>query len=178
MELKGSKTEKNLWTAFAGECQARTKYNYWANRARKDNLDIVARIFDETADNEKEHGELWFKRLGQINETYDNLMMAAAGEHEEWTDMYKKFSEVAKEEGFEDLSVQFARIASIEKHHEERYREYAKKLKDGTLFNSKKETTWECLNCGYHMKRTKNAPDACPACFHPKGYFKEDSAAD
>jgi rubrerythrin len=176
-KLKGSKTEQNLWTAFAGESQARNKYTYWASKARKDGLEVVARIFDDTADNEKEHAKLWFKQLDQINETYDNLLMAAAGEHEEWTDMYKKFSEVAKEEGLTDLSEQFAKIASIEKHHEERYREYAAKLKDGTLFNSKKETTWECLNCGYHME-TKNAPEVCPACFHPKGYFKEDAGAD
>ena len=177
MELKGSKTEKNLWTAFAGESQARNKYNYWASKARKDGFEVIARIFDETADNEKEHAKLWFKQLDQIQGTYENLLMAAAGEHEEWTDMYKKFSEVAKQEGFMELSVQFANIANIEKHHEERYREYAKKLKDDTLFKSAKATTWECLNCGHH-EEGKGAPEVCPACFHPQGYFKMDDAAD
>jgi len=180
--LKGSKTEKNLWTAFAGESQARNKYNFWASKARKDGLEVVARIFDETAENEKEHAKLWFKKLDQIVDTYENLLMAAAGEHEEWTDMYKKFSEVAKQEGFMDLHVQFANIASIEKHHEERYREYAKKLKNGTLFkcaskDPKCVCTWECLNCGFHME-SKDAPQACPACFHPQGYLKLDNAAD
>jgi len=176
-ELKGSQTEKNLWTAFAGESQARNKYNYWASKARKENLEVVARIFDETAENEKEHAKLWFKHLGQIKDTPENLLMAAAGEHEEWTDMYKKFSEVAKKEGFMELSVQLSNIAKIEKHHEERYREYAKKLKDGTLFKSAKPTTWECLNCGHH-EDGKAAPQVCPACFHPQGYFKEDACED
>jgi len=182
-ELKGSKTEKNLLTAFAGESQARNKYNYWASKARKDGLEVIARIFDETAENEKEHAKLWFKKLGLIQDTYENLLMAAAGEHEEWTDMYKGFSKVAKEEGFNDLSEQFARIASIEKHHEERYREYAKKLKDGTLFKCPCNGTetcrcmWECINCGYHMI-AKEAQKECPACFHPIGYFKHDSCED
>ena len=177
MELKGSKTEANLKTAFAGESQARNKYNYWASKARKDNLEVVARIFDETAENEKEHAKLWFKKLDLIKETYDNLLMAAAGEHEEWTEMYKGFSETAKKEGFNDLAVQFANVASIEKQHEERYREYAKKLKDGTLFinncNCKPKCTcgWECLNCGHHTTDV-NAPEKCPTCFHPQGYFK------
>lgn len=182
MELKGSKTEQNLKTAFAGESQARNKYNYWAGKARKDNLEVIARIFDETADNEKEHAKLWFKHLGLINETYDNLLMAAAGEHGEWTDMYKEFSETAKKEGFNELAIQFAQIASIEKRHEERYREYAKKLKAGTLFkcdckDPKCLCTWECLNCGFHLK-AKDAPEKCPACFHPQGYFKMDDAED
>ena len=180
MELKGTKTESNLWTAFAGESQARNKYNYWASKARKDGFEVIARIFDETADNEKEHAKLCFKHLSQIKDTYDNLLMAAAGEHEEWTDMYKKFSEVAKKEGFADLSKQFARIASIEKHHEERYRDYAKKLKDGTLFKCTCKDcvcTWECVNCGFHLK-AKDAPAECPACNHPRGYFKLDNAAD
>jgi len=180
MELKGSKTEKNLWTAFAGESQARNKYNYWASKARKDGFEVIARIFDETAENEKEHAKLWFKHLGQIKDTPENLLMAAAGEHEEWTDMYKGFSETAKKEGFTDLADQFARIASIEKHHEERYREYAAKLKDGTLFKCTCKDcvcTWECLNCGYHLE-SKTAPEVCPACFHPQGYFKEDCCKD
>ena len=170
MELKGSKTEENLKTAFAGESQARNKYNYWASKARKDNLEVIARIFDETAENEKEHAKLWFKKLDLIQGTYENLLMAAAGEHGEWTDMYKGFSEVAKQEGFIDLSIQFANIAGIEKLHEERYRDYAQKLKDGALFKSAKETTWICQNCGFHHK-AKSAPENCPACFHPQGYF-------
>lgn len=173
MELKGSKTEENLKTAFAGESQARNKYTYWASKARKDNLEVIARIFDDTAENEKEHAKLWFKRLDLIKDTYDNLLMAAAGEHEEWTDMYKGFSEVARKEGFAEIADQFARVASVEKQHEERYREYAKKLKDGTLFKSAKSTTWECLNCGFDVNG-KEAPEACPACFHPRGYFKAE----
>jgi len=182
MELKGSKTEENLKTAFAGESQARNKYNYWASKARKDGLEVIARIFDETADNEKEHAKLWFKKLDLIKDTYDNLLMAAAGEHEEWTEMYKGFSEVAKQEGFADLAKQFAIIAGIEKHHEERYREYAKKLKSGTLFtcvckDPKCVCIWECLNCGFHAKG-REAPKECPACVHPQGYFKEDACED
>lgn len=173
MELKGSKTEENLKTAFAGESQARNKYTYWASKARKDNLEVIARIFDDTAENEKEHAKLWFKRLDLIKDTYDNLLMAAAGEHEEWTDMYKGFSEVARKEGFAEIADQFARVASVEKQHEERYRECAKKLKDGTLFKSAKSTTWECLNCGFDVDG-KEAPEACPACFHPRGYFKAE----
>ena len=183
MNLKGSKTEENLKYAFAGESQARNKYNFWAGKARKDGLEVVARIFDETADNEKEHAKLWFKHLDLIQDTYENLLMAAAGEHEEWTDMYKRFSETAKKEGFVDLSAQFALIASIEKHHEERYRDAAEKLKDGTLFkcicsgNPNCECTWECLNCGFHITG-KDAPNVCPACHHPQGYFKLDNCAD
>jgi rubrerythrin len=177
MELKGSQTEKNLWTAFAGESQARNKYNFWAGKARKEGLEVIARVFDETAENEKEHAKLWFKRLEQILDGHTNLLKAAAGEHEEWAEMYKGFSLTAKKEGFAELAEQFAHIASIEKHHEERYLEYAKKLKDGTLFEQKKVSTWECLNCGNHTVG-KAAPDVCPACFHPKGYFKLDNAED
>ena len=172
MELKGTKTEENLKTAFAGESQARNKYNYWASKARKDGFEVIARIFDETAENEKEHAKLWFKHLGEIKDTYENLLAAAAGEHGEWTDMYKKFSETARKEGLTDLADQLARIASIEKNHEERYREYASKLKAGMLFKAAKETTWECLNCGFHVK-SKFAPETCPACFHPQGYFND-----
>ena len=171
MELKGSKTEANLWTAFAGESQARNKYNYWASKARKEGLEVVARIFDETAENEKEHAKLWFKELGQINGTVENLLAAAAGEREEWTDMYKGFAEVAKKEGFADLAVAFEHVAGIEKHHEERYAGLAKALNEKTLFKSATEVTWECMNCGKHV-RGKNAPEICPACFHPQGYFK------
>jgi len=177
MELKGTKTEENLKTAFAGESQARNKYNFWASKARKDGFEVVARIFDETADNEKEHAKLWFKHLDFIKDTYENLLMAAAGEHEEWSDMYKGFSETAKKEGFADLAAQFAFIASIEKHHEERYLDYAAKIKSEALFKSPTPTTWECLNCGFHIEG-KDAPKTCPACHHPQGYFKQDSCAD
>lgn len=172
MELKGSKTEENLKTAFAGESQARNKYTYWASKARKEGNEVVARIFEETADNEKEHAKLWFKSLGLIQETPENLLIAAAGEHEEWTDMYKKFSEIAKKEGFNDLAIQFANVAKIEKEHEDRYRAYAKKLKDGMLFKQPKEIVWKCLNCG-HDHKGKEAPKVCPTCLHPQGYFKD-----
>ena len=171
MELKGSKTEANLWAAFAGESQARNKYGYWASKARKEGLEVVARIFEETAENEKEHAKLWFKQLGGINGTAENLLAAAAGENEEWTNMYKGFAATAKKEGFNDLAKAFEYVAGIEKLHEERYRKYADALKKGTLFTSTKEATWECLNCGMQVKG-KKAPDLCPACTHPQGYFK------
>ena len=171
MELKGTKTEKNLWTAFAGESQARNKYNYWAGKARKEGYEVVARVFDETADNEKEHAKLWFKMLGQINATVENLVEAAAGEHHEWTDMYKNFAIVAKEEGFGDIAELFSQVAEIEKHHEERFLRYAEHIKKGTLFARDKEKVWECLNCGRH-EHGKKAPEVCPTCAHPIGFFK------
>lgn len=183
LTLKGSKTEANLKAAFAGESQARNKYNYWASKARKDNLEVIARIFDETAENEKEHAKLWFKHLGMIKDTYENLLMAAAGEHGEWTDMYKEFSETAKQEGFNDIANQFANIASIEKQHEERYLKHAQKLKDGTIFKNvckcepKCECGWTCLNCGFHTSDA-NAPHVCPACLHPQGYFKSNCTCE
>lgn len=172
MELKGTQTEKNLETAFAGESQARNKYNFFASRARKDGLEVVARVFDETAENEKEHAKLWCKHLKGIGDTHANLLAAAAGEHGEWTDMYKEFAKIAKKEGFKELSEQFEHIAGIEKAHEERYLGLAKALKDGTLFSKKTAVTWECLNCGKHVT-DKKAPQVCPACFHPQGYFVE-----
>jgi len=174
MKLTGSKTEKNLKEAFAGESQARNKYNYWASRARKDGLEVIARIFDETADNEKEHAKLWVKHLDMINDTHENLLAAAAGEHGEWTDMYKRFSEVAREEGFADIAEQFSKIAAIEKLHEQRYSDFAARLQDGRLFKSGKDSTvWHCLNCGFHYVGA-DAPKACPACHHPQGYFEQE----
>jgi len=174
--LQGTKTETNLQTAFAGESQARNKYTYWASKARKDGFEVIARIFEETAENEKEHAKLWFKKLGLVQATHENLLSAAAGEHEEWTDMYKKFAEIAKQEGFADLSAQLAGVAKIEKQHEERYRAYAKRLKEGTLFkctckDPKCKCKWECLNCG-HTHSGKEAPGVCPTCAHPQGWFK------
>jgi len=171
MELKGSKTEKNLEHAFAGESMARNKYDYWAGQARKDGYEVIARIFEDTAMNERAHAKLWFKKLGLMKDTYENLLMAAAGEREEWTEMYKGFSEVAKQEGFNDLAEQFAHIASIEKHHEERYAEFAKMLKDGTLFSEPTAIKWECVNCGFHVNE-KEASKVCQACQHPQGFFK------
>jgi rubrerythrin len=170
MELKGSKTEQNLHTAFAGESQARNKYNYFASKARKEGYEVIARVFEETAGNEKEHAELWFKKLGGINDTMANLLSAAAGEHYEWADMYKEFSETAEKEGFKDLAKQFADIGAIEKTHEARYLRIHDELKNGTLFSKKTEIEWECLNCGHHING-KDAPELCPACFHARGYF-------
>ena len=170
MELKGSRTEANLWAAFAGESQARNKYNYWAGRARKEGLEVVARLFDATAENEKEHAKMWFKHLGQINDTISNLARAAQGEREEWTQMYKEFAKIAKNEGFESIAREFEQVAQIEKHHEERYAGVAGRLKSDTLFEEKTVVVWECLNCGRHEK-AKKAPEVCPTCAHPRGYF-------
>jgi len=171
MELKGSKTEANLKTALAGESEARNKYNWFASRARKDGLEIIARVFDETAENEKEHAKMWFKKLDGIGDTTANLLAAAAGEHYEWSDMYKKFAEEAKREGFSELAEEFAAVGAIEKLHQQRYLSLAKGLTEGTLFKSSKSVTWECVNCGAHVV-SKTAPEPCPVCSHPKGYFK------
>ena len=171
MELKGSKTEKNLMTAFAGESQARNKYDYFASRAKKDGYEQIAAIFQETALNEKGHAKMWFKELGGIGDTPANLLAAAAGEHEEWTDMYKRFSEEAKAEGFDRLAVLFAKVAEIEQHHEERYRKLAQNIKDGVVFSSDGDRIWVCRNCG-HVVIGKKAPEVCPCCLHPKSYFE------
>jgi rubrerythrin len=170
MELKGSKTEKNLHTAFAGESEARNKYTFFASKARKEGYPTLAGIFEETAGNEKEHAELWFKHLGGINGTYQNLLAAAAGENYEWTEMYAGFAEVAEKEGFTEIAAEFRNVAKIEKDHEARYLDYAKQLKDEKLFNDKKAVVWKCTNCGYHII-AKKAPVLCPACKHPMGYF-------
>ena len=171
MELKGSKTEANLMAAFAGESQARNKYDYFASRAKKDGYEQIAAIFQETALNEKEHAKLWFKALEGIGDTPANLLAAAAGEHEEWTDMYKRFAEEAKAEGFDKLAFLFAKVAEIEKHHEERYRKLAANIEKGEVWVRIGPNRWQCRNCGAIIEGEK-APEKCPVCDHPKAYFQ------
>ncbi len=171
MELKGSKTEANLATAFAGESQARNKYTYFASAARKEGYEQIAAIFEMTANNEKEHAKLWFKELNGIGTTLQNLLAAAAGEHEEWTDMYKRFAEEARAEGFVELAERFARVADIEKRHEERYRKLAANIEKGEVWVKVGENRWECRNCG-HIYIGEKAPEVCPVCKHPKAYFE------
>ena len=170
MELKGSRTEQNLWTAFAGESQARNKYTYFASKAKKDGYVQIANIFEETANNEKEHAKLWFKALKGIGSTEENLLAAAEGENYEWTEMYKEFAKVAKEEGFLDLAAQFLGVAEIEARHEERYRKLLANIKGGLVFSKDGDTIWECANCG-HIHIGKDAPEVCPVCAHPRDYF-------
>lgn len=171
MELKGSKTEKNLMTAFAGESEARNKYTYYASKAKKDGYEQIAKIFEETANNEKEHAKLWFKLLkgGSVPSTIDNLLDAAQGENYEWTDMYAKFAEEAREEGFLDIARTMEGVAKIEKRHEERYRKLLENIKKDMVFE-REEVAWECMNCG-HIHYGKKAPKECPVCKHPGGYF-------
>ena len=171
MDLKGSKTEQNLWTAFAGESQARNKYDYFASRAKKDGYEQIAAIFQETALNEKEHAKLWFKALEGIGDTPANLLAAAAGEHEEWTDMYKRFAEEAKAEGFDKLAFLFTKVAEIEKHHEERYRKLVENIESGEVWVRVGKNKWQCRNCGAIIEGEK-APEKCPVCDHPKAYFQ------
>ncbi|MBQ3404524.1 MAG: rubrerythrin family protein [Oscillospiraceae bacterium] len=171
MELKGSKTEANLWKAFAGESQARNKYTYYASKAKKEGYEQISAIFLETAENEKEHAKLWFKALGGIGDTDDNLIAAAQGEHEEWTEMYKEMAATAREEGFEDLARMFEGVAKIEKSHEERYKKLAQNLENGLLFKKPEVTLWYCRNCG-HLEYGTKAPDMCPVCNHPQAYFE------
>ena len=171
MELKGTKTEKNLMEAFAGESQARNKYTYFASKARKEGYEQIAAIFEQTANNEKEHAKLWFKALNGIGTTAENLLAAAAGEHEEWTDMYSRFAEEAKAEGFMELAARFAMVAKIEKRHEERYRKLAANLENGEVWVRTGENRWECRNCG-HVYIGEKAPEICPVCSHPKAYFE------
>ena len=171
MELKGSKTEANLLYAFAGESQARNKYTYFASKARKEGYEQIAAIFEQTANNEKEHAKLWFKALNGIGTTAENLLAAAAGEHEEWTDMYSRFAEEAKAEGFMELAARFAMVAKIEKRHEERYRKLAANLENGEVWVRTGENRWECRNCG-HVYIGEKAPEICPVCSHPKAYFE------
>ena len=173
MELKGSKTEQNLMTAFAGESQARNKYTYFASKARKDGYEQIAAIFQETADNEKEHAKLWFKLLngGEISDTIHNLEAAAEGENYEWTDMYKEFAEVAREEGFDRIAYLFEAVGKIEKEHEERYRKLLKNINDEVVFSSDNDTIWICRNCG-HVVIGKKAPEVCPICNHKKSFFE------
>jgi len=174
--FKGTKTEKNLQAAFAGESQARNKYTYFASKAKKDGFEDIANIFLETADNEKQHAKIWFKLLndGEIPETAQNLADAADGENYEWTDMYKNFAATAKEEGFNDVAVLFEMVGKIEKRHEERYRALLANVKDGLVFSADGDVMWECVKCG-HIHFGKKAPEMCPVCRHPKSYFKKSS---
>ncbi|MCR5027977.1 MAG: rubrerythrin family protein [Fibrobacter sp.] len=173
MELKGSKTEKNLWTAFAGESQARNKYTYYASKARKDGYVQIANIFEETAGNEKEHAKLWFKYLkgGEIPDTITNLKDAADGENYEWTDMYAQMAKDAREEGFNEIARKFEMVGKIEKEHEERYRKLLKNVEEGLVFSRDGDTIWQCSNCG-HIIIGKKAPAVCPVCNHPQSYFE------
>lgn len=173
MELKGSKTEKNLQAAFAGESQARNKYTYYAAKAKKEGYVQISDFFAETAHNEQEHAKMWFKALhgGEIPDTVTNLVDAAAGEHYEWTEMYAEMAQTAKEEGFEKLARQFELVGNIEKHHEERYLALKKNIEDGAVFAREGEEVWICSNCG-HLHIGKKAPQLCPACEHPQSYFE------
>ena len=171
-DLKGTKTEANLQAAFAGESQARNKYTYFASKAKKDGYVQIANIFQETADNEKEHAKIWFKLLngGAIGSTEENLLAAAEGENYEWTDMYAQFAKEAKEEGFDEIAFLFEKVGAIEKEHEERYRKLLKNVEDGVVFSKDGDTIWQCSNCG-HIVIGKKAPEVCPVCAHPQAYF-------
>jgi len=173
MELKGSKTEQNLMTAFAGESQARNKYTYYASKAKKDGYEQIAAIFEETANNEKEHAKMWFKELhdGSIPSTLDNLVDAANGENYEWTDMYDEFAKTAREEGFERIALLFEGVAAIEKEHEERYRKLIENIEGGLVFSRDGDKIWQCRNCG-HICVGKEAPQVCPVCAHPQAHFE------
>ena len=173
MELKGSQTEKNLQVAFAGESQARNKYTYFASKAKKEGYEQIAAIFLETAENEKEHAKMWFKYLegGEVKSTKDNLEAAASGENYEWTEMYKEFAQVAREEGFDKIAAQFEGVALIEKRHEERYRKLLANVEGGLVFSKDGDRIWQCRNCG-HIVIGKEAPEVCPVCSHPKAYFE------
>ena len=171
MNLKGTKTEKNLWEAFSGESQARNKYTYFASVAKKEGYEQIAAIFQQTADNEKEHAKLWFKALGELGNTAENLLHAAEGENYEWTDMYATFAKEAEEEGFTTLAKQFRMVADIEKTHEERYRALLNNVEMQKVFEKAEMTMWECRNCGHLVMGTK-APGVCPVCAHPQAYFE------
>ena len=173
MEIKGTQTEKNLQTAFAGESQARNMYTYFAGKAKKQGYEQIAAIFQSTADNEKEHAKLWYKALngGDIGDTVDNLITAAQGENHEHTVMYAEFAKTARKEGFEKLAFLFEEVGKIEKEHEERYRRLAKNIKEGKVFVRSDKQTWECRNCG-HIVNDKTTPENCPVCVHPKSFFE------
>ena len=175
MELKGSKTEKNLQTAFAGESQARNKYTYFASVAKKEGYEQIAELFLKTAENEKEHAKLWFKELGGIGDTAANLAAAADGENFEWTDMYETFAKTAEAEGFPELAEKFRGVAAIEKHHEERYRALLKNVEMQQVFEKSEVKIWECRNCGHIVVGT-NAPTVCPVCAHPQSFFEVSAA--
>ena len=171
--LKGSKTEKNLMEAFAGESQARNKYTFFASRAKKEGFEQIAAFFEESAGNEKEHAKIWFKLLcgGDIPATAENLKAAAAGEHEEWTEMYKRMAAEAKEEGFNDIAALFEKVGAIEKEHEERFLKLLKNIENGSVYAKKEKSVWICRNCG-HIADNENAPQKCPICAHPQAYFE------
>ena len=173
MNLKGTKTEKNLLEAFAGESMARNKYTYFASKAKKDGYVQIAQIFEETAANEKEHAKIWFKYLhgGSVPGTTDNLTAAAEGENYEWTDMYARMAAEAREEGFEEIAQKFEMVGAIEKEHEERYRKLLANINDGIVFSREGDCIWQCSNCGHIVIGTK-APEECPVCNHPQSYFQ------
>ena len=172
-ELKGTKTEKNLMEAFAGESMARNKYSYFASRAKKDGYQQIAALFEETAANEKEHAKLWFKYLegGAIQDTMTNLKAAAEGENYEWTDMYDRMAKEAEEEGFTEIAARMRGVAEVERHHEERYRRLLQNIEEGIVFSREGDTIWKCRNCG-HIVIGKQAPELCPVCNHPQSYFE------
>ena len=170
-DLKGTKTEKNLWEAFAGESQARNKYTYFASKAKKDGYVQIAKIFEETAANEKEHAEIWFKLLNGIGSTAENLKSAAEGENYEWTDMYDQMAKDAKEEGFDHIAFLFEQVGKIVKEHEERYRKLLANVEGGLVFSRDRDMIWQCSNCG-HIHVGKQAPEVSPVCVHPKAYFQ------
>lgn len=172
-DLKGTKTEKNLQEAFAGESQARNKYTYYASKAKKDGYEQIAAFFEETAGNEKEHAKMWFKYLhdGKVPGTVENLKDAAAGEHGEWTEMYARMAKEAREEGFEEIARKFELVGDIEKRHEERYLALLKNIEDDEVFKKNEEKMWICRNCG-HVHIGKDAPEKCPTCDHPQSYFE------
>ncbi len=171
MNLEGTKTKKNLETAFAGESQARNKYTYFASKAKKDGYNQIAALFEETANNEKEHAKIWFKLLGGIGTTAENLKAAAAGENYEWTEMYAQFAKEAKEEGFDKIAYLFEAVGKIEKHHEERYLKLLENVEGGLVFSRDGDMMWQCSNCG-HILFGKKAPEICPVCDHPQAYFQ------
>ena len=171
MELKGSKTEKNLRTAFSGESEARNKYTYFASVAKKEGYEQIAAIFLDTANNEKEHAKMWFKALGGLGDTAQNLLSAAEGENYEWTDMYATFAKEAKEEGFDHIAFLFEEVAKIEKEHEERYKKLIANIEEGVVFSKDNDIVWICSNCG-HVVIGKKAPQVCPVCAHPQSFFE------
>ncbi len=173
MDLKGTKTEKNLMEAFAGESQARNKYTFFASQAKKDGYEQIAEIFQETAENEKAHAKMWYKLLngGKISSTAENLKEAANGENYEWTDMYEKMAKEAREEGFDHIAYLFEEVGKIEKEHEQRFKDLLDKVEDGTVFEAGEVKIWKCRNCGHIVVGTK-APEVCPVCAHPKAYFE------
>ena len=173
MDLKGTKTEKNLMEAFAGESQARNKYTYFASKAKKDGYEQIAAIFEETAEHEKEHAKMWFKLLqgGEIKDTMSNLKQAAEGENYEWTDMYDRMAKEAKEEGFDHIAFLFESVGKIEKEHEARYKKLLENIEDGLVFSRDGDKIWKCRNCG-HIVIGKEAPKVCPVCAHPQSYFE------